>query len=183
MNSFYTSTDNFVLLPAILLSLFALATLFCRGRGGLRPLCLAWHRYGLLAEFVARAFSAAAAEQNHVIGHHFGGINLLTVLVVVAPRLQAAFDVNLLAFRQILTDIFLPPENHIRPVRLFLPFSCLLILPAPAGCDGEAGNFLSSYVCPVAQSGSPASVSRHGLTDVLEAGRDTDGGQPSQSWS
>ncbi len=35
MNSFYTSTDNFVLLPAILLSLFALATLFCRGRGGL----------------------------------------------------------------------------------------------------------------------------------------------------
>jgi hypothetical protein len=57
----------------------------------------------------------------------------LRQLIFVTPGLQAAFDVNLLALRQIVGEILLSPKNDVVPVGFFLPLPALLVLPAAAG--------------------------------------------------
>jgi hypothetical protein len=68
-------------------------------------------------------------------------VSLDTVPVLVASGLQAAFDVHLFAFRQVVGKVLRPPQHDVVPVGFFFPFVGLAILPAAAGshaelCDG-----------------------------------------------
>ncbi len=77
-----------------------------------------------------RGAFATAAQQDHIVGDHFGGPHLFAFFVVVAARLDAAFDVHLLAFGEIGRDVLSAPQDHVGPVGFFLPLARLLIFPA-----------------------------------------------------
>src|SRR5258708_32717647 len=111
------------------------------GWGGWRPLA-ARHgdRAGAARGEIARAgggFTGAAAEQDHILGNHFGEVLFLAVFIVVTAGVQAAFHVNLLAFEEVVGEVLGLPEDHVMPVGFLFPFSRLLVLPAPAGGDGK----------------------------------------------
>ena len=80
---------------------------------------------------------AASAQQNHVLGHHLGRVNLLAVLIFIAARMQPAFHVNLLALGQGLRQVLRAPQDHVGPVGVFLPFAGLLVLPAAGSGHAE----------------------------------------------
>jgi len=89
---------------------------------------------------IATAAFAAVAQEDDVVGDDFGGIALLAILIVVAAGLQTALDVDLLPLGQVGGEVFGPPEGDVVPFGLFLPLAGLLVLPAAAGGDGEAGD-------------------------------------------
>src|SRR5216684_3355427 len=101
----------------------------------LRPLRRPRHRHRPRARALT-TIPAAPAEQDHLLGNHLREVLLLPVFVVVAARLEPALHINLLALEQVIGDILLPPENDVRPVGLFLPFTRLLVLPPPLRRDG-----------------------------------------------
>src|SRR6185369_10063675 len=66
--------------------------------------------------------------------------DFLAVLIVIAARLQAAFDVDLFALGQIRRDVLPAPQDAIGPVGFFLPLTACLILPTAVGGDGKLGH-------------------------------------------
>ena len=62
-----------------------------------------------LGELTATGAVAAAAQQNEIIANHFGRISLLAILIFPTSSLQTTFNVNLLAFEQIVGDILGAP--------------------------------------------------------------------------
>src|SRR5205085_11876106 len=82
---------------------------------------------------------ATAAEQYQVAGHHFGHIFFLAAgLVIPRTRLQAAFDINLAAFLQILARNLgeTLPEHYVVPLGAVLPLAAL-VFEALVGSDGD----------------------------------------------
>ena len=75
------------------------------------------------ARHAAAAASAAAAEQHDLVAADLGGVALVAVLVVPLARLEAAFDVDLLALRQVFRSATRPtlPQNT---TRCHSVFSC-----------------------------------------------------------
>src|SRR5882672_8559300 len=70
----------------------------------------------------AAASAATAAEEHDLVALDLGGVALVAVLIVPLTRLEAAFDVDLLALGQVLGQRFgdLPPEHHAMPLGFFL---------------------------------------------------------------
>ena len=95
---------------------------------------------GTLTRRIEAAAFAPAAQQQNFFRYHFGRVDLLAVLVVIAAGLQASFHIDLLALSQVIRQVFLPPEDHVRPVSLFFPLIALLIFPAAGRGDGKTGD-------------------------------------------
>ena len=81
--------------------------------------------------------STGTTQEDQVRGHNFRDVALVAVFIVIAAVLNAAFDVNLLAFREVGGDVFRAPEHDVVPVGLFLPLTRLLVLPSASGGDRE----------------------------------------------
>ena len=116
-----------------------------RLRGRLRTLLSSAARHGdrtrarrRLIEFAVARRGSAAAEQHQVVANHLGEILLLSLLVVAAG-LEASLDVDLFALLQVVGYVLRAPDDAVVPVRLFFPFTRLLIFPAAIGGDGERG--------------------------------------------
>src|SRR5688572_20011832 len=75
------------------------------------------------------ATPAATTKQRDPIGFDFGGIALLTVLVIPLTGLQPAFYVNLFPFDEVFLEGFglLAPEHHAVPLGLFLPLPLFVV--------------------------------------------------------
>src|SRR5262249_36892954 len=85
--------------------------------------------------------ATAAAEKAHVARDDLGDVALVAVLVVVAAIGDAAFDVHLAAFREVLTaglGLF-APDDDVVPLGLLLALT-LLIGPALSRRDRELGD-------------------------------------------
>ena len=74
----------------------------------------------------SRAF-ATPAQQEKLIGDNLGPVDFLAVLVLVAVRLKAAFDVDPLPFCQVGGHVLLAPEDDVVLVRLLFPLSSRLV--------------------------------------------------------
>src|SRR4249920_62934 len=94
---------------------------------------------------VTLASSAAfgsSAKQNQIVGYDFRHVLLLIgLLVVPGARLQAALDVDLAAFLEILTRNFCKalPEHHVVPFGSVLPRAAL-VFEAFVGGHGDLRN-------------------------------------------
>src|SRR5207244_1332854 len=81
-----------------------------------------------------------SSEQNHIASADFGSFSLIAVLVVPLAGLQAAFDVNQPAFRQILVADFRKPvpSDDVMPFRALLTFAGSFIVPGIVSRHGKA---------------------------------------------
>ena len=86
-----------------------------------------------------------AAEHLHLVSADFGGI-LLHAVFFPRTGAQAAFDIDLRAFAQVLADDLGQPaiEHHAVPFGGFLHFAGLLVLPAVGGGDGDVGDLVAT---------------------------------------
>src|SRR6185295_3703178 len=86
---------------------------------------------------VARAL-AATAEHLDVLRHDLGGVALLPLLVLPLTRADAAFDIHLTAFREVLADDLglLAPHHHPMPLGGFLLLA-VLVGPLLGGGNAE----------------------------------------------
>ena len=75
-------------------------------------------------DFWCHSGPAATAEKSDSLRHYFGDIPLVTALVIIASRANAAFDKNLPSFCQVLAARFtlLAPDDDI------MPFGSLLLV-------------------------------------------------------
>jgi hypothetical protein len=99
-----------------------------RGRGSAGGAAAAGLRDGLLRIFVAAsaaasltAATAPVAEKDHILRNHVRRVDLLAVLVFVAAGLQAPFNVNLLAFGQIVRQVPYPSSAGWWPLKISSP--------------------------------------------------------------
>src|SRR5262245_6285999 len=96
-----------------------------------RRLVTASVRHRCAATFHRSAASAAttAAEQRDPVRLDFCRIPLVAVLVIPLARLQATFDVDLLALRQVLLQALrlLAPQDDAVPLGFFLALSALVV--------------------------------------------------------
>src|SRR5260221_14147869 len=78
---------------------------------------------------LATASACTAAQQDDAVAANLGRVALVALLVVPLTRLEAAFDVNLLALLQVLIQRLrlLAPENDPVPLRLFLALAFLVV--------------------------------------------------------
>src|SRR5437588_8373444 len=80
------------------------------------------HGYGGPVEIAGGGASAraagiaAAAKQNQFVANNFREVLLLPVLVIVAAGRQPSFDVYLLAFQQVIRQIFGSPQQAVVPI-------------------------------------------------------------------
>src|SRR6185436_7652751 len=113
------------------------------GRCGARGAGAGTARSVRAGAFVVRrgrlAAAATAAQQDQVVGDDLRGVALIAVLILPTTRLDAAFNVDLLALGQVRGDVLGTPQDDVVPVGLFLPLAGLLVLPAPGRGDGEVG--------------------------------------------
>src|SRR5580704_9175832 len=86
----------------------------------------------LIAATAAGCAVAFSAKQDYFIRDHFGGPDLLAVLIVVAARIQPTLNINLGALQQIRRDILSTPEHDVGPIGFFFPIARCLIFPAAA---------------------------------------------------
>src|SRR5580704_8594298 len=85
-----------------------------RGCRRLRALSATWHRYRLLGVVSATAggfASLTAAQENQLIGHHFGDVHFLALFVLVVAGLQPAVDVHLSALEEVWGHILGAPQD------------------------------------------------------------------------
>jgi len=71
------------------------------------------------------AISGTTTEHDHIACAYFGGLTLITFLIVPLAGLQASFDIDELAFGQILVADFSKPVpcNDGMPFGAFLAFT------------------------------------------------------------
>jgi len=81
--------------------------------------------------------TTAATEEHDLIGDYFCGVTLVAIFVIVAASLDAAFDVDLLAFGEVLGNAFVLEENDVGPIGFVLPLACGVVLDAAGGGDGK----------------------------------------------
>jgi hypothetical protein len=79
------------------------------------------------ARHSAAPAAAAPAEQDDAVAPHAGGFAFIAFLVCVLVRLQPTFDVDLLAFDQVLGQRFglLAPQVDVVPLGPFLLLAAL----------------------------------------------------------
>src|SRR5215211_4880870 len=96
----------------------------------------------------ARAFNfwchsgpAPTPEKSNPLRNYFGDISLVTALVIIASRADAAFDKNLSSFGQILAARFtlLAPDDDV------MPFGSLLLVAVPVIPDLGSSDGKTSY--------------------------------------
>src|SRR5882724_4155169 len=90
----------------------------------------------------ATTSATAAAQHLHVVAHDLGGVALGALLVLPLASAQAALNIDLRAFLQVLgSDLAQPAKkNHAMPLGALLLLAALLVLPALAGRDAQIGD-------------------------------------------
>jgi hypothetical protein len=93
----------------------------------------------LLGHGTAFAAAFAPAEHLHLVGADLRGVAILAVLVLPLARAQAAFDVDLRAFLQVLAGDFgkAAEERDAVPLGGFLLLAARLVFPRFRGRDAD----------------------------------------------
>jgi len=88
------------------------------------------------------ATPATTAQHLHVVADDLGRVTRDTRLVLPLASAQAALNVDLRAFLQVLGGDFAQPaeENHPVPLRALLLLAALLVAPAFAGGNAQIGD-------------------------------------------